>query len=178
MQTITPAGRPEKMKAEELRIGNLLVLSDTGESFTVTGMMLDSHGPKIYGQTYSGEYCSPRDNQCKPVILTEQWLLRAGFVKQINKGFVTFHNYVCMTDLYLRESFKGGYYFGFIINGRHYEFNDATNYEYVHQLQNLYFALTSEELTFAGNHNPCTSDDPDDRCEHCNCWKSTRANCS
>jgi len=35
-----------------------------------------------------------------------------------------------------------------------------------------------EELTFADNHNPCASPDPDDRCENCNCWKSTRANCS
>lgn len=31
---------------------------------------------------------------------------------------------------------------------------------------------------FADNHTPCTSDDPDDMCDHCNCWKSTRSNCS
>jgi hypothetical protein len=35
-----------------------------------------------------------------------------------------------------------------------------------------------EELPFADNHNPCTSDDPDDLCENCNCWKSTRRTCS
>ena len=33
-------------------------------------------------------------------------------------------------------------------------------------------------LIVANRHNPCTSDDPDDRCENCNCWKSTRSNCS
>ena len=38
--------------------------------------------------------------------------------------------------------------------------------------------FTGDELTFADNHNPCTSPDPDDICDHCNCWKSTRANCS
>lgn len=27
-------------------------------------------------------------------------------------------------------------------------------------------------------HNPCLTDDPDDQCENCTCWKSTRANCS
>jgi len=26
--------------------------------------------------------------------------------------------------------------------------------------------------------NPCTSDDPDDMCKNCTCWKATRKNCS
>jgi len=34
--------------------------------------------------------------------------------------------------------------------------------------------FTDKNLT----HNPCTTDDPEDRCDNCNCWKSTRANCS
>ena len=157
------------MIANELRIGNLLVLSDTGESFTVTGMMLDSHGPKIYGQTYSGEYCSPRDNQCKPVILTEDWLLRAGFrrsgryYKNHNWGYRYSIGYSKKTDRWDVSIMDAGIF---------------SSIKYVHQLQNLYFSLTGHELTFANNHNPCTSPDPDDCCENCNCWKSTRSNCS
>ena len=163
------------MKAEELRIGNFVKADKDDYQGIVSAILSD----ELVEVTYpSGVTASEYPEELAPIPLTEDWLLRAGFRKQINKGFVTFHNYVCMTDFYLRESFKGGYYFGFIINGRHYEFNDATNYEYVHQLQNLYFALTGDELTFADNHNPCTSSDPDDRCENCNCWKSTRSNCS
>lgn len=28
------------------------------------------------------------------------------------------------------------------------------------------------------HHNPCNNDNPDYMCDHCNCWKSTRKNCS
>lgn len=35
-----------------------------------------------------------------------------------------------------------------------------------------------DELTFADNYTPCNNDNPDDMCDHCNCWKSTRKNCS
>lgn len=163
------------MKANELRIGNFVKNTTMNYECVVYGILND----RLVAVTYpSGVTASEYPEHIAPITLTEDWLLRAGFSKQINKGFVTFHKYVCMTDFYLRESFKGGYYFGFIINGRHYEFNDATNYEYVHQLQNLFFALTGDELTFADNHNPCLTDDPDDICDHCNCWKSTRSNCS
>lgn len=163
------------MKANELRLGNIVEVKTIDYSKGIKSIW---EVIKIDAEDFQILSDFNDDPDYRPVKLTEDWLLRAGFRKQINKGFVTFHNYVCMTDFYLRESFKGGYYFGFIINGRHYEFNDATNYEYVHQLQNLYFSLTGEELTFAENHNPCTSPDPDDRCENCNCWKSTRSNCS
>lgn len=175
------------MKAEELRIGNLLVLSDTGESFTVTGMMLDSHGPKIYGQTYSGEYCSPRDNQCKPVILTEDWLLRAGFRKTRKYPEIYDKNvFILETNLPIKLILCGnkGFfdcYSDYNPSFKKHGINFITTNSGVtklHQLQNLYFALTGNELTFADPHNPCTSDDPDDMCKNCNCWKSTRKNCS
>ena len=134
---------------------------------------------RLVAVTYpSGVTASQYPEELAPIPLTEDWLLRAGFGKQTVNGFNIFHIYVLMTDFYLRESFKVGYYWGAVINGRPYELTDAINYEYVHQLQNLYFALTGDELTFTDPHNPCTTDDPDDMCENCNCWKSTRNNCS
>ena len=70
----------------------------------------------------------------QPIQLTEKWLLKFGFKKDWNGYFLgmlsfskTKHNefMICVNDLPIQKICK-----------------------YVHQLQNLYFALTGEELTF------------------------------
>lgn len=69
-----------------------------------------------------------------PIPLTEEWLINFGFNKVFNKGKFT-----------IITKGKLGYE-----NGRTY-FNSWTILEkqpdYVHELQNLYYALTKEELT-------------------------------
>lgn len=68
-----------------------------------------------------------------PIKLTEEWLLKLGF-KKINGAFfkLSFLFYGIEVKDYLGFHFKKG------------EF--TIELKYVHQLQNLYFALTSEEL--------------------------------
>ncbi len=70
---------------------------------------------------------------CKPIPLTEEWLLRFGFewYGRITGWTINEHS--------INE--KNGC-FEFCINK---EF--SVELKYVHQLQNLYFALTGEELT-------------------------------
>lgn len=73
--------------------------------------------------------------------LTEEWLLKFGFTKKIESDTLTVfwigHNKV--THDYLFElKYHDGFPF-FYRNGRHMIY-------YVHQLQNLYYALTGEEL--------------------------------
>tara|TARA_R110000772_G_scaffold145504_1_gene255489 strand:+ start:31209 stop:31523 length:315 start_codon:yes stop_codon:yes gene_type:complete len=67
----------------------------------------------------------------EPIPLTEDWLVRFGFDKNEYKKEVWFSGNKLAID------FRNGQYF---IRG--YEIN----VKYIHQLQNLYFALTGTEL--------------------------------
>lgn len=75
----------------------------------------------------------------KPIPLTQEWLLKFGFeIKKL-------------------ESYRGEYYMSSISGMVYYFFTDSNEIEkqgssytckHVHQLQNLYFALTQKELTY------------------------------
>lgn len=128
------------MKANELRIGNLLQ-DNSSLLLEVVGLCnfkilrtppivcraLDEDTIKEIGVV-------PED--IRPIPLTEKWLLKFGFVNNWN-GFSKYG--------YWKDDFKiisaGNSVFYTIINGK------ETEIKYVHQLQNLYFALTGEELT-------------------------------
>ncbi len=68
-------------------------------------------------------------NEFKPIPLTEEWLLKFGFEKK--------------DDDYIFNGFS----FTFDENTFYNHVGKITNIYYVHQLQNLYFALTNDELT-------------------------------
>ena len=113
-----------RLEAKELRIGNC-----------------------VY---YDGRNCTiqePTDlidaDEFKPIPLTEEWLLKFGFKSREDNeyGYLRLENRV--GDFYVRPSYDGGYYWGF---GWSNEINNQRNIKCVHQLQNLYFALTNEEL--------------------------------
>ncbi len=120
------------MNANELRIGNLLrdkvsktelEVIELSENNIITKVIDRSKFPLKDG--WGIEY----------IPLTEEWLLKFGFDKKGNKGKL---------NVILSGNF--GYK-----NGKTY-FNSWVILEsqpkYVNQLQNLYFALTGEELTF------------------------------
>jgi len=66
--------------------------------------------------------------------LTEEWVLKLGF-----KNKTIYIKGIC---LYLvNEGMSGGF------QDNEYGINEYVDIKYVHQLQNLYFALTGEELT-------------------------------
>jgi hypothetical protein len=125
------------MKANELRLGNWVKGSFLGELCKVTQLghekyheYVGAEGIGFYGQ-----------NGFEPIPLTPEILVKAGF-----------ENKSSTTD-YIFE------YGQFIIGGTRkrlfpsvwgedglQDYGDLI--EYVHQLQNLYFALTGKELTF------------------------------
>ena len=113
------------MKANELRIGNLI--NRGGQQVTVGWGTLKA----AYEQLHIGE----------PIPLTEEWLIRFGFeVSEIKREFG--HKTIAWTHTgkyALTVYFKNG-----ILSVRFWQGNEK---RYVHQLQNLYFALTGEELT-------------------------------
>lgn len=108
----------QNMKANELRIGNLVEYSD-GAGF-VELCSLEIHKIDI-GKVY-----------VKPIPLTEEWLVRFGFRKTFDSPFEDFE----WSDNNLQLSEKFDCYLG--------KFTQPI--KYVHRLQNVYFALTGEEL--------------------------------
>lgn len=129
------------MKANELRIGNLI-----SDGFFIYKILEISKGIVKGFSTQNGEFFYPdtlyslNEENLEGIPLTEEWLLRFG-AKKINHihGYVfwTFHNTKqnnCLIDIYE--------------NGNKTEVNSrvVNPCKYVHQLQNLYFALTGNEL--------------------------------
>lgn len=114
------------MKAQELRIGNLVKNLYTGNNIEVDAFII-----------------SEFDLHLQPIPLSEEWLIKFGFQKTIGS----------QTTYYRKEGFN------FLVHAENNHSIEMTwslsyNNEYdngyihfVHQLQNLYFALTGEELS-------------------------------
>ena len=125
------------MKANEIRIGNYIADIWTPNGlFKVTELRKDKI---FYGNCFKAKY-----DDIRPIPLTEEILLKAGFEKcrkgcSLNVGGESF-------DYYIKDKFviwdhkHRGYSLesirsqGFIL------------YNFLHQLQNLFFALTGEEI--------------------------------
>jgi len=120
------------MKASELRIGNLVDLGNRIAKVTeinhLACVVVDLEETQDTIEDYE---------RVKGIILTEEWLLKSGFKW---KGLISKDRYLTIfTPCGKALVFKDNY---FIFVGITIE----TQIQYVHQLQNLYFALTGEEL--------------------------------
>ena len=73
----------------------------------------------------------------KPIELTETWLEKFGFKMVAGNA---------EKDNYLLWKNKTTHNFDFVLNEPHSNKRIVTPIKYVHQLQNLYYALTNEEL--------------------------------
>ncbi|MPS73993.1 MAG: hypothetical protein E2590_12735 [Chryseobacterium sp.] len=95
---------------------------------------------------YVEEYQKVSFFDLSPIEITEEWLLKLGFEKKSKKwkdGSVS-------EDLFIKGNFFIRLHNGYNTFSKfdfNYEQVFLTNVDYVHQLQNLYFALTNEELT-------------------------------
>jgi hypothetical protein len=117
------------MKANEMRIGN----------------WYDENGAtkQVNPNTIEAVWVAERI-WCKPIPLTEEWLLKFGFkydtdndklCKSLHIDILSFRaseGHMCLQSQGYRTLYK--------------------HIKYVHQLQNLYFALTGEEITIGGNN--------------------------
>jgi hypothetical protein len=106
------------IKATDLRIGNIVFSAMIDEPFKVSNLTTDY------------------DPLCKPIEITEEWLLRFGFVYHDDDGIITYSR----DNIVIFQRYRLDFYFELS------NYKDA-ELEYVHQLQNLYYALTGEELT-------------------------------
>lgn len=119
------------MKTNELRIGNLILFSEGGIEFIVD--TISEKGLNVHNDI---ESIWIEIETFEPIPLTEEWLLKFGFEIQ--------HN----TPFYSMVARKDGFNLKVDITGNLFFSEGYFNVQpkYVHQLQNLYFALTGKEL--------------------------------
>jgi hypothetical protein len=148
------------MKATELRIGNLIdyertthivcgLREDMIESWwfkdgkaVIEYLSNDSSGVEVENPYFDS------NSNYKPILLTEEWLYKFGFenIDKSDNDYITYtdpnHDYYLQIDV--RK--KDGKYA--ILDNSFDDLRDFSmvDISYVHQLQNLYFALTGEEL--------------------------------
>lgn len=138
------------IEARELRIGNLVYASldenDNPEPCQVTqlrnrGIVWSSDlGPNPKGENYTSY------ENVEPIPLTEDWLTKLGFTK-IQEGDmahpeiwrITYCRVLVETNFDLQNRDPCEY--------RWFEGNTNVPLYYVHDLQNLFFALSGKELT-------------------------------
>lgn len=129
------------MKAEELRIGNLVQFDSVCRVYEIQQNCF---------YVMNEEEISLKNTTCdlQPIPLTEEWLLRFGFEK---KDFT-------WTDKSVSKGlfFKGNYFIiaeeeGFLLCELRYNREQwfIKNMDYVHELQNGWHFLNNEELTFS-----------------------------
>lgn len=125
------------MKAQDLRVGNFI--SDSGLKSTV--LSIDELGcTTVNNGDYSSEVYKPF-NEYKPIRLTKEWLLKFGFIDTTGgwggSSGIDYH--------YANGNFKIQTYDS--DNNWHLKNNYDAKFNYVHQLQNIYYSLTGKELT-------------------------------
>ena len=130
-----------KMELKELRVGNIVQGLDTGYCY------IDELSPSRISGTYtddSGSAISVFDSISKvlPLYITEDWLLEFGFEK-------TDIEYEYELDLGSGRKIMANrlLFAGYACNYVVYGYRAASQISMVHQLQNLYFAITGEEIT-------------------------------
>jgi hypothetical protein len=120
------------MKASELRIGNYVNANLYNDKYILVESIC-SKNEDIFN-SITGEIPL---NSFKPIELTEEILLKCGFVKQMEWTY-------CID---LKGNLKLVYYIGekgWSIGNKNY--SDFSNLKHLHQLQNLYFCLCGKEL--------------------------------
>lgn len=123
------------MEARDLRVGNLVSYENAEFNVCKVQTVFLTHFRATNIDTGVCYGNSLRINY-KPIPLSEEWLLKFGFEKS--------------SPYWIKAS--SGFYFGIFPDGNlMYLFSEELmtpiKCKHVHQLQNLYFALTGQELT-------------------------------
>ena len=122
------------MKANELRIGNYVLFNNFIQP--QRAVVVDGKFLLPFNKTDL-----EINNYYQPIPLTEEWLLKFGFEKESNKSYSTGEEIVYgvyKLDELTYNSIQKNWWFNGVLSNQPI---------YVHQLQNLYYALKGEELT-------------------------------
>jgi hypothetical protein len=119
------------MKASELRIGNLVGSYNKGEEDRV--LAINAQNVLVEAKANKQGY-----TRYRPIPLTEEWLLKFGF-EEFREGFDS--------DVYMYKKTKhSGLYWMDNLLYLNFSLGWVIDCKYIHQLQNIYFALTGDEL--------------------------------
>ena len=132
--------------ANELRIGNWITDNEAGGYFQIEEIYKNQYG--VYYASYrKGSIRIVRD-EIEPITLTEERLVKFGFEKIKKESYSTgknvYFNVYKLGSLTYNTS-QNIWWFGYL--------KLENPPKYVHQLQNLYFALRGEELEIKGGNN-------------------------
>ena len=139
------------MKANELRIGNL-VLNDgcICEIFHIYGGTFINCALK----TKQGSQINAHYELLKPILLTKEWLIKLGYEKRVDNDTCNLFDLKIFKEKTVNALNRGQ---GFMCladfiekEGWFLDLQTQVTLKYVHQLQNLYYALTGEELSLSG----------------------------
>lgn len=163
------------MKPEELRIGNFVTIklihkdqqgtiTALGKRYTTTFSTRNTHRASLNGDwvTYvTGHHANYKTEKnragleammiyVEPIPLTASWLEKFGFVKNISDGiwWINKHKYQQITII--PPNNEDGF-FSPAVRDNHQGAFGLYGIKYVHQLQNLFYALTGDELEMKEN---------------------------
>jgi hypothetical protein len=136
--------RPFILKPNDLRVGNWVSLEFVG------AFKWDYYHFKEYVKGIRTGHHLEEDiisDKIEPIALTPEILEKCGFVSEKDKEY--FHPTTMFFELRNVTALEYGFKIiaGFPIHSRNIFKGISTQINYLHQLQNLYFALTGEELT-------------------------------
>ncbi len=124
------------MKIAELRIGNFVFTTTSGfEDYIVVDGIYEGKICFSDGDMFDPKYVDP-------IELTEEWLIKFGIKKETDtaQGIGDYNWWNCHNKFEINHDIGGW----FIIELGNHRFN------YVHELQNIFHALTGSELHIGG----------------------------
>lgn len=145
----------QDLSASELRIGNRVMYS--GSDWVVAG--INSPAPnkeerwnnKWVIELYQNGLVNATIDEIQPIPLTEAILLKCGFEKHINETQIDGIEMKLQISGHGRDGswfsscgkLNGGLVVLCLCRGNYF----SNNFEYLHELQNIYYYLTNQELT-------------------------------
>lgn len=118
------------MNTSELRLGN--IVSTKTIKWNMVDCAVRAARTEMVILEYQNDFFKRDLDEIDPIIITKEWLLKFGFtLEYTNGGFTKWE--------------KGKF---MLLDGKlPFPIHQKKRIDYVHELQNLYFALTGEELT-------------------------------
>ena len=120
------------IQAQELRIGNWVI-----NYYGIPGILVSIHEGNSYRVKADGEIDAWGEENINPIPLTREILEKAGFID--NEIHLCDDKYIWINGHWNTWHLRDG--------GEKDMFDLDEPPQYLHQLQNLYFALTGKELT-------------------------------
>jgi hypothetical protein len=120
------------MKATELRIGNWVQIVEAGKEYQV----------EQYNFCTDDDGYSAFLDHITPIPLTEEWLLKFGFYEK----YKSVHSQWSIAGFSIQQASNWDDDNNLIPTRQEFHYDWKFKVKWVHQLQNLYFELTGEEL--------------------------------